>query len=712
MRKTRKILSILLVLCMLVMLMPMGVLAVTNAPAPKSAPAAAPESSPDQSEGTYQLKIVNDGNALMLFEVQINKETPREITLKAGETESIGIEEGDSFTVEKKGNTNYKVLSESATFQSGDYENTIGKTFTHKVGAGFKVGEKHIYTLKNGEEYEGTAKSLDGKTVAAETAVDAKVTLTTSASNGKGSFQVRGETKTATVNGNYTVNGTDPIRAQNTANTRAANLQNAVNDLFISTVQALPDYDADTWETKNCSITASYSNGVLGIGRRVTFSATNVMAYQPVTDEVVDIMDEVDPGDITLTYTTEAEAKAGNVEVNVLNAERLGDLHSKINTDLVVSMMSMLTAGQGSEGTGMSMDTFTNLLANEDIMGLLAIEASDNMPRGFVVTLKEVNKGDGLFENLEYTIPMTETMFIEIDMDEMMQEALGSTLFNLAKGQIPAEMLEMEMTLPVSIGQSFAIQGVRAGNYKMTITSPGEGWYPAASDTYDVTVTDEGTVKVGSEKVYGSIRTSTLITPLTQAMGMDLGCLGGLAGLMLGNNSLKMVETTGVEFNHKLNHIEFTNAKLNVDDSGKVTTTGIPGATFMLVDRDRFNALIDSFLGMGEAVINSVVGGIRFDELLGIKEEINEGDSEEIETEPGMMDRILVSILALGDRLDGIQVPPMLESVADENGLVTFDPENNVTLKKLPDPETDGSGRGPGQHRRTDRIPDPQRRFR
>ena len=416
---------------------------------------------------------------------------------------------------------------------------------------------------------------------------------------------------------------------------------------------------------------------------------TSPTAYVPLEKTIIDIVDDVELGDITLTYTTETEAKLGAVELNVLNGERLGDLDEKVNTELLVSMMSMLTSaqngGEGSEGAGMSMGSFTDLLTDPQIMGLLSIEALDNMPKGFAVTLTEKNKGDGLYEGLTYVVPMTETMFIYLNMNDMMQEALGSTLFNLAKGQIPAQMLEMEMTLPVSIGQSFALEGVRAGDYTLTITSPGEGWIPAAN-TFDVTVTDGGTVSgLGGNHVYGNIRTSTLITPLSQAMGMDLGCLGGMAGLLLGNNSLKMVQTSGVVFTHIWNHIEFTNASLNVGDDGKVTTTGLPGATFTLVDRDRFNALIDSLLGVGKTVLDTVVGGIRFDELLGLKQEINEGEGGEIEAEPGMMERILVSVLALGDRLDGIQVPPILESVADENGLVTFDPENNVTLQKLID---------------------------
>ena len=43
-------------------------------------------------------------------------------------------------------------------------------------------------------------------------------------------------------------------------------------------------------------------------------------------------------------------------------------------------------------------------------------------------------------------------------------------------------MLEMDMYLPVSIGQSFALEGVRAGDYTLTITSPGEGWIPKSKE--------------------------------------------------------------------------------------------------------------------------------------------------------------------------------------------------------------------------------------
>lgn len=685
MRKSTKLLSVLLVVCMLVSLMPVGVLA-----AEPTGPKTVSTCTLGDPGAAYKLNIVNDAATLMLFEVTVNGKTEK-VSFAAGETLSLGINEGDSYKVTKLGNTNYKVLSEAASFQSGEYENAIQKTFSHKLGDGFKIGEEHIYTLRDGTAYDGEAATVNGKAVAAATAVNSPVTITTSASNGKASFPLGGETKTATVNGNYTVNGSDPIRAQNTANTRAANLQTAVNNLFTSEVQALPGYDAATWEIVTTTISASYSNGVLGIGRRVTFSVgSNLMAYQPLTDTIVDIVDPLELGDITLTYTTETEAKAGAVELNVLNGERLGDLNDKFNTELIVSLMGMLTAaqngGEGSEGSGMSLTSFTDLLTNEDIMGLLSIEALDNMPKGYLVTLTEVNKNDGLYEGLTYTVPMTETMFIHIDMDVMMQEALGSTLFNMAKGQIPEAMLEMDMYLPVSIGQSFALEGVRAGDYVLTITSPGEGWIPAGANTFNVTVTDGGTVSnVGGSHVYGSIRTSTLITPLTQAMGMDLGCLGGLAGLMLGSNSLKMVNTNGVVFNHIWNHIEFTNAALNVSDDGRVTTTGVPGATFTLVDRDRFNALIDSLLSVGKATLDSVIGGIRFDELLGLKQEINEGDGGEIEAEPGMIERVLTSVLALGDKLDGINIPPMLESVADANGLVTFDPQNNVSLQKLID---------------------------
>ena len=674
MRKPRKILSMLLVACMLVMLLPVGVLAASNTD---------PVSDP---EGAYTLNIVNDSDVLMLFKVTRNGNT-ESYTVGASETLPIGINEGDRFTVEKVGNSNYKVLSESASFQSGDYENVIAKEFSHKVGAGFKTGEQHIYVQKDGSTYEGEVATINGTLAVKGSKIDCPAKIKSNTSSGATiGITVNGTEKTTTVSGNFASSNTN----SSTAQSNGTKLTNGMNEFFQTIVSDIPGYDAERYDIINGKITGkTVSSGGCNPTTTTEYTVDSSPAvYIPLEDQIIDIVDEVELGDITLTYTTEVEAKVGSVEFNVLNGERLDDLHSKMTINTVTSLMGMLSGGAASEGTGMSMDGLAGLLSNPDLMSLIAIEALDNMPKGYTAVLKEVDKGDGLYEGLVYEIPMTETMFINIDMDVMMQDALGSTLFNIAKGQMPAEMLEMEILLPVSIGQSFALQDIRMGQYTLTIESPGEGWYPAAENTFNVNITDGGKVSgLGGNHVYGSIRTRDLIDPLTSAMGMDLGCLGSLAGLMLGSNTVKFVNTNGVVFNHKLNHIEFTNATLEVDEAGQVKTTGIPGATFMLVDRDRMNALIDSLLGMGSAVVNSVVGGIRFDELLGFQQQINdtEEEGEEIEADPGMIERILVSVLALGDRLDGFNVPAILESVADENGLVTFGPENNVTMQKLLD---------------------------
>ncbi len=684
MRKSTKLLSVLLVVCMLISLMPMGVLA-----AEPTGPKKAAECMLGDPGAAWRLNIVNDAATTMLYEVKVNDKTET-LTLAAGETLSVGIGEGDRYQVAKIGNSNYNLLSESASFQSGDYEAEIANTFSHRLGDGFKVGEEYIFKLKDGTLYEGETTSVNGKNAVAETVVSCPVTLSTSRTAGSGSFTLNGVQKTATVNANYTVSGTGNITSDSTAKTRAANLQTAINNLFTAEAQALPGYDASTWEIVGTTINYVYSNGLFGIGRSVSFSAEgNLMAYQPLSKEVVDIVDPLELGDITLTFTTEVDAKTGSVELNVLNGERLGDINSKINAALVANLMGVLTAG--NEGGSMSMDSFTQLLSNPDLQGLMAIEALDNMPKGYAVTLTEVDKHDGLYEGLSYTVPMTETMFIDVDVDYMLRDALGSFAYGLASGMIPAELKEMKLTLPVSIGQSFALEGVRTGDYTLTVTSPGEGWIPAAQNTFSVKVSDGGVVSgIGGNHIYGSIPLRDLVGPMTSAIGMNLGGCGnsigsGLINLLTGGGNVKMVNTNGVVFNHVLNHIEFTNAALNVNDAGQVQTTGLPGATFMLIDRDRFNALLDSMLALGGAVINSVIGGIQFDELLGLKQEINDGDGGEIEAEPGMIERVLTSVLALGDRLGGLNLPPILESVADENGLVTFDPQNNVTLQKLID---------------------------
>lgn len=679
-KSTRKILSILIAVAMIFTLIPFGVMAASTGPKKAS------ESSLGRADGAYTLNIVNDADTIMLFDVEVNGEKEN-LSFDANQTLSIGVNEGDTIKVTKVGNTNYTVQSESGSFQSGEYENVIAKEFTHTVGAGFKTGEQSIYVQNDGSTYEGETEKYSGNLAVAGSKIEAPMVIkSNSNSNAVIGITVNGSEQTTTVSGNFASSNTNSTTAQNNGRT----LTTAANAFFATIVDQIPGYDAARYAILDGTITGkTVSSGGCNSTTTTEYSVdASPAVYIPLAEEIIDIVDDVALGDITLTYTTEVQAKAGNVDVNVLNGERLDDLHSKLTINTVTSLMSLMTGtnSEGSEGISMSADTFTSLLGNEDLMSLVGIEALDNMPKGFKVVLTEVDKGDGLYEGLVYEVPMTETMFIHIDMDVMMQDALGSTLFNLAKGQIPAEMLDMEITLPVSIGQHFVQEGIRAGQYELKVVSPGEGWYSDAA-TYTVNITNGGTVSgLGGSHVYGNIRTSQLIDPLTSAMGMDLGCLGSLAGLMLGSNSVKFVNTTGIVFNHKQNHIEFTNAMLSVADDGKVTTMGIPGATFTLVDRDRFLGLIDSLLAMGRTAVNSVIGGISFDELLGLREEITEGDPEEpVEAEPGMIERVLLSIIALGPELDGFKIPAILESVADENGLVTFDPEDNATLQKLID---------------------------
>ena len=67
MRKSTKLLSMLLVVCMLVSLMPVGVLA-----AEPTGPKAASACTLGDPEAAYKLNIVNDAATLMLFEVTVN----------------------------------------------------------------------------------------------------------------------------------------------------------------------------------------------------------------------------------------------------------------------------------------------------------------------------------------------------------------------------------------------------------------------------------------------------------------------------------------------------------------------------------------------------------------------------------------------------------------------------------------------------------------
>ena len=177
MRKSTKLLSMLLVVCMLVSLMPMGVLA-----AEPTGPKAASACTLGDPEAAYKLNIVNDAATLMLFEVTVNGQTET-LTFGANETLSIGINEGDSFKVIKVGNGNYKVLSEAASFQSGEYENVITKEFTHKVGAGFKTGEKEIYVQRDGSYYEGDVETIGGNYAVKGSKIECPTRITSNGSS-------------------------------------------------------------------------------------------------------------------------------------------------------------------------------------------------------------------------------------------------------------------------------------------------------------------------------------------------------------------------------------------------------------------------------------------------------------------------------------------------------------------------------------------------
>ena len=282
MRKSTKLLSILLVVCMLVSLMPMGVLA-----AEPTGPKAASACTLGDPEAAYKLNIVNDAATLMLFEVTVNGQTEK-LTFGANETLSIGINEGDSYKVTKLGNTNYKVLSEAASFQSGEYENVISKTFSHKLGDGFKTGEMEIYVQRDGSTYEGDVESVNGGYAVKGSKIECPLVIKSNTSSGATlGITVNGTERTTTVSGNFASSNTN----SSTASSNGTKLTNAANEFFATVVDQIPGYDASRYAILNGKITGkTVESGGCNSTTTTQYTVdTSPAVYVPLEKQIIDI---------------------------------------------------------------------------------------------------------------------------------------------------------------------------------------------------------------------------------------------------------------------------------------------------------------------------------------------------------------------------------------------------------------------------------------
>ena len=194
--------------------------------------------------------------------------------------------------------------------------------------------------------------------------------------------------------------------------------------------------------------------------------------------------------------------------------------------------------------------------------------------------------------------------------------------------------------------QIYRAEGVRCGKYLLTVCAPGEGFIAIDPVSYEITVSEGITTAAGTQ-----LSSYLVAAPLA--------------------GKLK-----GVRFNLTENSVSFTNVN--------VGTRGIPGATFVLINRDQLLENANIMLSLGKDVLDSIVGGISFEKLAELRDQILSG-SETVSADSGTALDLLTSFAKLfaNGKLQGVQAPAILEAKANANGIVTFTPDSNVTVTML-----------------------------
>ncbi len=154
---SKKLLSILLAASMILTMLPAAAMADTIADFSIDEPEIF---TLGVSDADYHLYIINDADVPMRYEITLNSEK-QTTAIKANSYLSIGIKEGDKYSVKKLGNDNYKITEESATFASlnkdskeysqdiSDYAYAVNGAFSHTFGNGLKIDENISYTLQD-----------------------------------------------------------------------------------------------------------------------------------------------------------------------------------------------------------------------------------------------------------------------------------------------------------------------------------------------------------------------------------------------------------------------------------------------------------------------------------------------------------------------------------------------------------------------------------
>ena len=584
MRKFTRLLSALLVVCLLAALAP--TVAFADGPEALTVPFG-------KAEGPYTLTVKNDGAVPMKYTVTVDGSS-KDVIIPAGGSVS-GCFDGGEYSVRQVGNPNYDLKSGSFTFECGavtvGYEDT--NSWNHTLGDDVQSDKyEELYCIEN--KTTGVldeVKESDIVTVSSGTMGQLSTEMSWS-------YKVN-KIKTLSYQAVFTgINGAADITGDKKISSSKAK-DDATDEAKKLFRQAYPGYD------------------VVESDKNSTYSL-----YVKVTKEKVYEVTECPADDVTLSFNSEVEAKTGKIETATMNLDRMNKANSLLNLDTLKSVMNRdnLAALMNLGKNGFAPEDLKRIVENDALMKVASVAVASEMPAS-VVTLQEIDEGDGYYEGLSYTLNAEEIPLFEL---------LG-------------------MKLPVNIGYLYS-ESPRIGTYKMTVSAPvGEGFTFAADSEYTVEIKAYKWTLFGDNTAKPGTKYTNVYAPLTPYYG--------------------------VGFNHVENGMCFRSVDLGGD--------GVPGATFTMVNRDQLLAATDFMLSLPQSTLEAVLEGISYEDLFNINLQLHD-NADAVGAAEGSVQGLIRSFGSLFlEGLTTLKAPTILRATSDEDGMVYFGESNNVTVSVL-----------------------------
>ena len=283
------------------------------------------------------------------------------------------------------------------------------------------------------------------------------------------------------------------------------------------------------------------------------------------------------------------------------------------------------------------------------------------------------------------------------------------------------ELLEevKDLYLPIRLGYTYTADTVlHPGKYKVKVSPVGVGWSGAGE--YYIVVDKNGAITAEAGLPGLETRETAVMENLTDLIEVDSGVYQDTIDMIYqriqgddikrDQNNKKLLEgpdnydtihmvlyglldgyalfsNTGIWFDHGIKNI--------IGEAGQVSTTrmtnsiefksvtpngeALPGATYMLINRDQFIELISGLIELGEDVVNSVSGNVDSLDFNGLKALYNKISSGSLEIDQ----ETLLAAIQTGKNLSNIDLPAILMATSDESGIVHFDASCNVSVGKL-----------------------------